>query len=149
MMGSTRGARPRSHSERHFPLFIPTGGTGPATRIPAGPGDHGLAAWGCFVCGLTAKFAKPHVLGSARQCVVFEHPRHVQILGADDVEAFYEHRSQWVQGIRPNIGNAGMPPGDPSRGFDHISVTAAYAFLSGWAGRAEARHGLSLHPSGD
>ena len=73
--------------------------------------------------------------------MVFEHPRHVEILDGNDVKPLHEHRGQLVQGIRADIRNLGMQPGDAPLGFLHVlRPRDVHSFGNGFAGLKPGAH---------
>ncbi len=73
--------------------------------------------------------------------MVFEHPRHVEILDGHDVKPLQEHRGQRVQGIRADIRNLGMQPGDAPWGFLHgLRPRDVHSFRNGFAGLKPGTH---------
>ncbi len=146
MMGLARGARPLPHRERHLGHFISIGGTRFATRIPTSYDDHRLSALGRFVLQLTAKFAKAHIRDLTRQLVIFKHPGHVQVFDGDHVEAPHEIGGQLMQGVRPDIRNPGMEPGDADLGFRHIPrLGNVHSFRNRFAGLEPGPDFRDLH----
>ncbi len=73
--------------------------------------------------------------------MMFEHPGHVKTLDGHDVQPLHEPRGPRVQGIRSEIRNPGMQPGQARWDFSHaFRLGDVHAFRHGFAGRNPGMH---------
>ena len=65
--------------------------------------------------------------------MIFEHPRHIQILHGDDVKSLHQIGGELMQriGIGPDIRNSGVELSHTLLGFLHCSATKECASRGG------------------
>ncbi len=113
-------ARPLPHRERHARHLLSTLGADLAARIPTVHYNDRLSPLCRLVFSLPPEFAKAHIRNLPSELVIFEHPGHVEIRNGDHIKSLNAQGSPLVQGIRPDIRNPGMQPGQTALCFLHV-----------------------------
>src|SRR5712691_9203587 len=80
--------------------------------MPAIRHDNPAAIHCRLIFKLSPELMEAHVGNRSRQPIIRHHAAHVQILNADHSEPCHQCRCQLMQGIRPDMGNPRMKPGN-------------------------------------
>lgn len=120
MMRTTFQARLLSYGGENFRDRAPTRRPAFAAGIPTVHRRDRLIPVRSHLLESPLELAKTHIHDPTRQRAISLHPGHIQIPGADDIEAEDRISHELAQSIHPDIRDPAMKPGEAPLRLLHL-----------------------------